>query len=481
MGDEREFNLDEISIYGILKDLVWNIWVILLAALAGWFGVTGICDLTYVPQYTASATMAVSAKGESGNAYSSLTVTSQMAEIFNEVFQSDVLREKIAEAMDVEKVEGEINSTVIQETNLLSLSATSANPRQAYMILDEALNNYESVSEYLFSNAVLRIVEEPTVPYAPSNVLNVDRYRKMGAAAGAALVICGIGLMSALRYTVKTRTGAKRNLEGRIRGTIPFEYKAHTLKGMLKKEKHSLLISSALVSTPFSEAVRKTSTRVEQHLKRRGQQVLLISSVAENEGKSSVAANLALGLAEKGRKVVLLDMDLRKPALYKVFDRPKIREKMLADYLQGNAGFEDILNYDRQTRVYRIFQDKAVAGSARMIESERLAQLIKECREKADYVIVDSSPMGVTSDVEILMKYVDSVLLIVRQDWSDIRAINDKVDVIGQCRKDFAGFVLNAFHREPNLADGTSGYHGYRGYRDYQRGRWENERKRTDK
>ena len=158
MGDEREFNLDEISIYGILKDLVWNIWVILLAALAGWFGVTGICDLTYVPQYTASATMAVSAKGESGNAYSSLTVTSQMAEIFNEVFQSDVLREKIAEAMDVEKVEGEINSTVIQETNLLSLSATSANPRQAYMILDEALNNYESVSEYLFSNAVLRIV-----------------------------------------------------------------------------------------------------------------------------------------------------------------------------------------------------------------------------------------------------------------------------------------------------------------------------------
>ena len=481
MGDEREFNLDEISIYGILKDLFRNIWVIILAALAGWFGVTGVCDLTYVPQYTAAATMAVSAKGENGNAYSSLTVASQMAEVFNEVFQSDILREKIAETMGVDAVDGEITSTVIQETNLLNLSVVSTDPRQAYMILDAALDNYESVSEYLFSNAVLRIVEEPTVPYSPSNVQNTDRYRKLGAAAGAALVICAIGMMSVLRYTVKTRNGAKRNLEGRIRGTIPFEYKAHTVKGMLKKEKHSLLISSALVSTPFSESIRKTSTRVEQHLKRKGQQVLLISSVAENEGKSSVAANLALALAEKGRKVVLLDMDLRKPALYKVFDRPKIREKMLSDYLQGNVGLEDILNYDRQTRLYRIFQDKAVSGAARLIESERFAQLIEECREKADYVIVDSSPMGVTSDVEILMKYVDSVLLVVRQDWSDIRAINDKVDVIGQCRKDFAGFVLNAFHQEMNLEDGTAAYYGYRGYRENHRGRWENERKRTGK
>ena len=56
MGDEREFNLDEISLYVIAMDLFRNIWVILLAAAAVWLGVTGVCDLTYVPEYTASAT-----------------------------------------------------------------------------------------------------------------------------------------------------------------------------------------------------------------------------------------------------------------------------------------------------------------------------------------------------------------------------------------------------------------------------------------
>ena len=204
MGDEREFNLDEISLYVIAMDLFRNIWVILLAAAAVWLGVTGVCDLTYVPEYTASATMAVSAKGENGDAYSSLLVTSQMAEVFGEVFRSDVLYEKIASEMGVEQIDGEISASVIEETNLLVLTAASENPRQAYLILDAALSNYESVSEYLFSNAVLRMVEEPSVPYSPSNALNVDRYRKLGTLAGAALVICGIGLISVLRYTVKT-------------------------------------------------------------------------------------------------------------------------------------------------------------------------------------------------------------------------------------------------------------------------------------
>ena len=471
MGDEREFNLDEISLYVIAMDLLRNIWVILLAAAAVWLGVTGVCDLTYVPEYTASATMAVSAKGENGDAYSSLLVTSQMAEVFGEVFRSDVLYEKIASEMGVEQIDGEISASVIEETNLLVLTAASENPRQAYLILDAALSNYESVSEYLFSNAVLRMVEEPSVPYSPSNALNVDRYRKLGTLAGAALVICGIGLISVLRYTVKTQTGARRNLDGRIRGVIPFEQKAHTLKGMIKRQNRSLLISSALVSMQFSEAVRKAATRVESHMRRKKMKVLLVSSVAENEGKSSVAANLALALAEKRRKVVLVDLDLRKPALFKVFDRPKTKKKMLGAYLNGEAEMEEVIDYDRKTRLYRIFQDKTISDSGRILDSEKLEHLLEVCRLKADYVIIDSSPMGVTSDVEVLMKYADSVLLVVRQDWSDIRAVNDKADIVRQSRKDFSGFLLNAFHREPDLMDGTPGGYGYYGYRRYHKGR----------
>ena len=97
MGEMKEFNLDEISLFSILRDVVKNIWVILLAAVTAWFAVTGVEGLIYVPEYTATATLAVSARGSSSNAYSSLTLTNQMAGVFSEVFDSNVLRERIAE------------------------------------------------------------------------------------------------------------------------------------------------------------------------------------------------------------------------------------------------------------------------------------------------------------------------------------------------------------------------------------------------
>ena len=131
----------------------------------------------------------------------------------------------------------------------------------------------------------------------------------LGAAGGVGALLV---LLSVLRFTVKTRQGAARNLDGRLLG-IPYEKKQFTWKEILQKKKKSLLISTPLVSMVFSESVRKLATRLKHHMSRRQQKVILVTSVSENEGKSSVAANLALALAEKG-KGGLIDGDLKKPA-----------------------------------------------------------------------------------------------------------------------------------------------------------------------
>ena len=76
-NEVREIKLDEINILCIIRDLLKNIWVILLAAAAGWLAAAGVMSLLYVPEFTAQATLAVSAKGDS-SAYSSLSLTNQM-------------------------------------------------------------------------------------------------------------------------------------------------------------------------------------------------------------------------------------------------------------------------------------------------------------------------------------------------------------------------------------------------------------------
>lgn len=460
MEEKREIRLDEISIRSIAVDLLKNAWVIALVALAAWFAVTGADKLTYVPEYTATATLAVNAKGNTSSAYTSLSLTSQMAGVFSEVFDSSVLREKIAEDLGQDSIEGTITSSVIEETNLVILSVTSSTPRQTYLIIQSALENYGTVSDYLFSNAVLRIVQQPSVPYSPSNIRNIQRIQKLGmigagCAAGAVMI-----LLSILRFTVKNKTAAERNLDGKLLGVIPYERKRRTIRDIRRKKKRSLLLNTPLVSLRFSEHTRRVMTRIMHHMNHRNQKVILITSVAENEGKSSIAANLALALAEKGKRTLLVDADLKKPAQYRIFDKPKTGKKWLSDYLSGKAGKNDILVRGEKSRLFYIFQESGVRGSGTLLDSDKMRSLIRACRKNTDYIILDTAPMALSSDAELMMTLADTVILVVRQDWTDIRAINDAADAIRASGTEFGGFILNAFQKEPFVQE-VRGYGRY--------------------
>ena len=108
-------------------DFLRNAWMALVAGLSIWLHATGWNNLTYEPQYTSSATLVVTLKGES-NTYSPLSLASQMADVFSQVFQSGALREQIV--VDTgEDIRGMISCSPVSETNLMVLSATCSGPR----------------------------------------------------------------------------------------------------------------------------------------------------------------------------------------------------------------------------------------------------------------------------------------------------------------------------------------------------------------
>ena len=189
--DRELFRLDEISWRGLCMDLLRNIWMIILAAAAVWLAATGAHNLTYKPAYTASSTLVVSVQGQNST-YSSLSVASSMADVFSQVFQSEALRQKIVSDVG-EEIEGTISCEPISETNLLVLSTTSPDPRQAYLFINSALRHYEEVAGDVFANASLQIVQEPEVPSDPSNtswLLARRNLLTLAGAVGMAALIC---------------------------------------------------------------------------------------------------------------------------------------------------------------------------------------------------------------------------------------------------------------------------------------------------
>ena len=455
--NEELFRLDEISWRGLGIDLLRSAWMILLAAATVWLAVTGIHNLTYDPAYTASATLVVTVKGQT-DSYSSLSVASQMADVYGQVFQSEALRSRIIEDVG-EEISGSISCTPIEETNLLVLNTTSPDPRQAYLFINSALQHYGEVAADVFSNASLQIVQEPEVPSAPSNTSWMLARRSLLSAAGAAGMAAVICLFYVLRFTVKNAAGASRQLDGKIRGVIPFEKKQDRKKN---HSKQALLMDSPLVTMDFSEAVRKAEANVEYHMRRHSQKALLVTSVTENEGKSTMAANMALALAEKHRKVLIVDGDLRKPAQYKVFEERRKGRISLESVLKGEESWRDAAYFSERHKIWQIFQFAPASDPAAAMNSVGAGTLMEEWKKEFDYIIVDCSPTAASSDAEVWMEAVDTAVLVVREDWADVRVINDTVDMIWQSGKDFSGFVLNAFHREWFRQNSYTGYRSRR-------------------
>lgn len=461
--DRELFRLDEISWRGLGIDLLRNLWMILLAAVTVWMAVTGLHNITYRPVYTSSATLVVTVQGSSDN-YTSLTVTAQMADVFGQVFQSDALRNRIAEDVG-EEIEGTISCTAIEETNLLVLSTTCPDPRQAYLFINSALAHYEEVAGDVFSNAVLQVVQEPEVPSAPSNTSRLLTWRNLLAAAGGACMGGAICLFYLFRFTVKTVSCAERQLDGKIRGVIPFEKKKDPA-GRKKAVKQALLLNSPVVTMDFAEAGRRSASGIEHHMRRHHQQVLLVTSVTENEGKSTVAANLALALAEKRRKVLLLDGDLRKPAQHKVFEEKTKDRHSLDQVFRGKIRWQDAVHYSRSGRIWELFQFSEIADPSSVLNALSVSALMEELKKEFEYIIIDCSPSAVSTDAEIWMEATDAVLLVVREDWADVRVINETVDIVWHSGKEFLGFLLNAFHgRRFQERRGYGSYRSYTGER----------------
>ncbi len=445
-----------LSLRGFVKDVLHNLWMVVLAGVIVFLGVTGAAGLTEKPVYESKATLVISSK-ETYSSLSSLQTAAQMAAVFSEVFQSESLKKNIMETVG-EEMTGDITCRQVESTNLLTLTAASENPRHAYLMLRAAIENYGKVSGYVFGQADLVVLTPPDVPTQPADRGTLLSYRKYLIPAAMLLMVVVIGLFYMFRFTVKTTRGARKQLEGTILGTIPFE---KPVFGHGKKAgKH--LIGAASSTMDFSESIRRVAQTVQQHMEKKGAKVLLVTSATPNEGKTMTAANIAASLAEKKEKVIIIDGDFLNPSLGKMFD-PGADAGTLSDVLSGKRKLGDAVSYDRKYRLFKLYQGEGGQGRNAAGDRDRIESIVNICRQEMDYVIIDSSPVTVSADAEMWMGLADTALLVVRQDWADVRIINDAVDIIWQNTGDFTGFALNAFEPEWGSA-GRSQHYGYERY-----------------
>jgi capsular exopolysaccharide synthesis family protein len=216
--------------------------------------------------------------------------------------------------------------------------------------------------------------------------------------------------------------------------------------------------------SPFSESFRALRTSMRLSTTSRESKVIAVTSCQPAEGKSTVSVNMAAVLAQGGKKVALVDTDMRRPSIYK-----RLR-------LEGGKGLSEVLTgyytLDEVTQTHETLTTLDVIPSGTMpplpadlLASDQMTEVVRQLRERYDYVIFDTPPMLSVTDPAIVAAQADGMVLVIRQGYCTRRMLARAAEILHDLDVKVYGFVFNGV--DASLPE----YYGYLGYYTYEYGK----------
>lgn len=447
--------LQEVTIepFSILQDLLKNWWAILLGALATAMLLLTYEGIRYEPEYTTSATFIVTSQ-EGGGRYANINSASEMAITFQKILESHSMEKMVCEELGMERLDADISGEVVEGTNMLTLRVSADNPKDAIDIITSVMDHYSEVSFYALGSAVMNVLEEPTIPFSADNPMDSRGILKKGFVLGLGLFVLLFGFYSYNNSTIKKEKDVERKLDARLLGGISFERKYHSLKERRTNRKKALLLDDHLASFGFVEEYKKLAVKVEYHLAKTGGKSLVVSSVSENEGKSTVAANLALALSDDSKKVLLVDGDLRRPSQFLIFGMEINETNELGEFIKGQGKIKDIiLKTDRKNLRFAGGKNCYTSG-LEVTNMEAWKKFLQTCKKTFDYIIIDAPPLGVVGDAYVLGECADAVAVVVKQNFIQAEEINEVLDDFRDNEVKVLGVILNEVKSFSRMVNG---------------------------
>lgn len=437
MEERNRQNMGNISldIPYLIRRIMRNAVVIFLCAVIAGIGAYVAFDNYLQDSYTAKVNLRVLPRDNNSAKLAEGNVNSAAVRNVN-VLNSDTMKEMIKKSPTAEGVQGNVYAAQVTGTNLISLSADSDSAEHAFRLLKAATENYPKLAGYFESGYVVNNLENFSVD---SIVKNQAQPLKYALAVLMLVILAGVGLtvlIEMLSDKIYSREQAENLLDMDILSELHYVKK--------KRGQKALLVSDTTTDPVFMEEMDKLTTCFQQKMKHRNYKVAVVSSIRENEGKTTLAANLALSLIKRGKKVLIMDADLRKPALARIFDEEVKEGNSLTDFLEGKTELNQIMIRPEDKKgLICLWQKQAVPEADRLLEGERLKNAIQMFRRHVDYIIIDTPPIGIVRDTEILASLAEATVLSLRESEERAAAVNDVVDMLEDAGTTVLGGVIN--------------------------------------
>lgn len=418
-------------------------WMLAMTCVMLAVGTAVLFTASTAPQYAATTTFVISAPAppaDPANAYQAILVSQERAKSYAKLVSSQAVTEQLsrvlADGLTADELARRISASIVGDTVLLRVTVTDGSPARAERIAEvlgtefaRYVGGLERAAKTGDPTVRLTVADAPELPTSPASPKPL-RNLAVGLLAGLVLGAAAAILRDLSDRSVKSTAELRAAADGAVLGSIEFDRKVR---------ERPIVVQSG--ESAIAEAFRSLRTNLQFGGGGRPPGTVAVTSAFLEEGKSTVASNLAVTLAEAGWRVALVEADLRRPRLagYLGIDG----ETGLTRVLQGGATLDEALRTWGSHGLMVLPAGPVPVNPSELLASGEMAQVLLELERRADMVLVDTSPLLSTADASVVCHLCAGTLLVARAGRTRRDDVAEAAERLRSVDGTLLGAVLN--------------------------------------
>ena len=448
----EEINLKDFFDY--YKKYLLIIIIVVLLSVVGM-----LCYNIWVktPLYSTSTTVVLvkndsSSEDENTINQNDIVLNQKLVSTYRQIIKSKLVLNQVIDELELDysydKLASEVDVKALEDTEILKITVTDVSPIKAAEIANKIASVFDKEVIKIYNINNVSVIDVAEVPFNPSNA---NLFRDIILA----IMVSFVGV-SGIIFVIYYFDDTLRDVE-----TIEKEIELPVIAKVFKDNNGIELLVNKKPNAAASESIRTLRTNLQFSSVDEELKTLLITSTLPGEGKSFISANLATSFAEAGKKVLLVDCDLRKGRQHKIFKLTNCKKGLSNLLIENIYNYKDYIYNTKIDNLSLIPRGSVPPNPSELLNSKKNKELLKQLREKFDLVILDGAPITGLSDSLILSSLTDKTLVITSiNNTPKTDLVNTKKALEG-VGANIAGCVAN------NINAKNKSYGNYYYYNDY--------------
>ena len=433
--------MEEIDIKELLAFIKEKAWIIGVALIASITASIIYIQAIKQPIYKSSTTyVLISDSNEQGITTSEVTLNEKLIATYKEIIKSRNILEKVINSLKLDMTTQELARTIsveqVSTSSMIKITVSNNDPEAAKKIAETIGNEFSKEIESLYKISNLGLVDKALVPVVASNESNTKELIIINGGA-LALSLMAIFMLFYFDNTVKDSEQIEEKIELPVLGNVPLVSRKSS------NDKGKDLIVHNDPKSPISEGIRTIRTNLQFSNVDGNVKKIMVTSSMPGEGKSFTSANLATAFAQDGIKVLMIDCDMRKGRLHKIFEisNAKGLSNLLIDNIEKNYK-----KYIKKTKIDNL--EILPAGivppnPSELLNSEANKKLISILESEYDYIIFDCVPINGLPDSLIMTNLVNKAIIVCAANVTPTELLQKTKASLQNVDADIAGIVVN--------------------------------------